>query len=108
MRAIWCLVWHLKPLHIVETGVAHGLTSRFILAGLEHNGAGKLWSIDRPPLDPDLKQRIGIAVPERLRERWLLIAGSSRRRLPSVLAQAGQIGLFLHDSLHTEQNVRFE
>ncbi|HEX3944156.1 MAG TPA: class I SAM-dependent methyltransferase [Rhizomicrobium sp.] len=108
VRAIWCLVRHLEPLHTVETGVAHGLTSRFILNGLERNRGGTLWSIDRPPLDPTLKQRIGIAVPERLRERWTLIAGSSRRRLPGVLAQVGQIDLFVHDSLHTEQNVRFE
>ena len=51
VRAIWCLTRHLKPKNVVETGVAHGLTSRFILEALERNGAGHLWSIDRPPLE---------------------------------------------------------
>jgi hypothetical protein len=32
-EAIWCLVAHLRPGTLVETGVAHGLTSRVILAG---------------------------------------------------------------------------
>jgi hypothetical protein len=107
-RAIWCLVRHLRPQRIVETGVAHGLTSRFILDGLERNGAGKLWSIDRPPFDPVLKQRIGIAVPERLRGSWHLASGSSRRCLPAILSQLDGIDVFVHDSLHTERNVRFE
>jgi hypothetical protein len=34
--------------------------------------------------------------------------GLSRRRLPGLLSQLGQIDLFIHDSLHTERNVRFE
>jgi hypothetical protein len=28
--------------------------------------------------------------------------------LPGVLAELGEIDLFIHDSLHSEQNVRFE
>lgn len=30
VRAIWCLTRHLRPSNVVETGVAHGITSRFI------------------------------------------------------------------------------
>jgi hypothetical protein len=108
VRAIWCIVRHLKPRVTVETGVAHGFTSRFILEALEQNGAGYLYSIDRPTLDPAMRQRIGIAVPEKLRHRWELIAGSSRRYLPGLLARLGTVDLFIHDSLHTERNVRFE
>jgi Methyltransferase domain len=106
VRAIWCLVRHLKPDHVVETGVAHGFTSRFILEALERNGSGHLSSIDRPPLDPAMRRNVGVAVKDRT--RWTLVAGSSRRKLPSLLARAGEIGLFVHDSLHTEQNLRFE
>lgn len=29
-------------------------------------------------------------------------------RLPGILSQLGEIDLFVHDSLHTERNVRFE
>jgi hypothetical protein len=108
VRAIWCLVRHLKPRNVVETGVAHGVTSRFILEALEKNGDGHLWSIDRPPMEPEWKQHIGIAVGERLRHRWSYILGSSSRRLPNLLATLGQIDIFIHDSLHSERNVRFE
>jgi hypothetical protein len=112
VRAIWCLVNHLKPINVVETGVAHGVTSRFILEALDRNGKGHLWSIDRPPLDPSWREHIGIAVRGAhrgaLRDRWSYIAGSSQRRLPKLLDQLGHIDLFIHDSLHTERNVRFE
>lgn len=106
VRAIWCLTRHLKPAKVVETGVAHGFTSRFALEAMARNGQGGLWSIDRPPLDMAMRGRIGIAVTDR--NRWSLIAGSSRRRLPGLLAHLGEIGLFIHDSMHTERNVRFE
>jgi hypothetical protein len=36
------------------------------------------------------------------------VEGSSRRRFPALLAKLGQIDLFIHDSLHSERNVRFE
>jgi Methyltransferase domain len=108
VRAIWCLVRHLKPQQVVETGVAHGFTSRMILEALTRNGAGKLSSIDRPPLDPGTRARVGIAVPPELRNRWELLAGSSRQCLPGVIGRLGAIDLFVHDSLHTERNVRFE
>jgi hypothetical protein len=108
VRGIWCLVRHLKPANVIETGVAHGVTSRFILEALEKNSNGHLWSIDRPPLEPEWKKDIGIAVNDRLRQRWTYILGSSRRRLPELLSHIGEIDLFIHDSLHSERNVRFE
>jgi hypothetical protein len=108
VRAIWCLVRHLKPATVVETGVAHGFTSRFILEALERNGHGHLWSIDRPPLEHMWHDQIGIAVTDRCRHRWTYIKGSSRRKLLPLLHQLGTIDLFIHDSLHSERNVRFE
>jgi hypothetical protein len=108
-RAAWCLVRHLKPAHVVETGVARGFTSRMILEALERNGAGHLCSIDLPsPLRPELHDQIGAAVRDDLRHRWSYIKGSSRRRLPRLLAELGQIDVFIHDSVHTEYNTYFE
>jgi hypothetical protein len=108
-RAIWHLVRHLRPTKVVETGVARGVTSRFILEALERNGAGHLWSIDlQPMLDPELNGEVGAAVDQRCRHRWSYIKGSSRRHLPRLLASLGQIELFVHDSRHTEYNTRFE
>ena len=108
VRAIWCLVRKLRPRNVLETGVAHGLTSRFILEALERNGSGHLWSIDRPPMEREWRGQIGIAVDRRFHHRWSYILGSSRRRLPGVLSRLGEIDLFVHDSLHSERNVRFE
>jgi len=108
VRAIWCLVRHRRPEQIVETGVARGFTSRFILEALERNGTGRLWSIDLPPVDRTSQAQVGMAVGDLHRERWSLIRGSSRRRLPALVKQLGAIGLFVHDSLHSERNVRFE
>jgi hypothetical protein len=109
VRAVWCLVRHLKPIKVVETGVGRGFTSRMILDALERNGQGHLWSIDLPPVQaPELHAQIGSAVDPELRGRWTYLRGTSRQRLPKLLRVLGEIDLFVHDSRHTEQNVRFE
>jgi hypothetical protein len=108
-RVAWCLARHLRPTRVLETGVGRGLTSRVLLEALERNGGGRLWSIDLPPLlERQFAEETGAAVPERLRERWSLLHGSSRRRLPGLVADLGQIDLFLHDSMHTARNLGFE
>jgi Methyltransferase domain len=109
VRAIWCLVHHLRPSVVVETGVARGITTRFILEAFARNESGRLWSIDLPPpLHRDLHAHIAAAVPERLRDRWTLVYGSSRRRLRRLLAQLDEIDMFVHDSRHSERNLLFE
>jgi hypothetical protein len=109
VRAVWCLTRHLRPERVVETGVGRGITTRFILEALERNGVGHLWSIDLPQLlDPERNREVGAAVDQRCRHRWSYVEGSSRRRLPALLATLGEIGLFVHDSRHTEYNTRFE
>jgi hypothetical protein len=108
-QMVWCMTRHLQPRAVVETGVGRGLTTRVILEALERNGDGHLWSIDLPPLLHDeLEAQIGVAVPPRLRHRWHLLRGSSRRLLPGLVRDRRQIGLFVHDSLHTARNLRFE
>jgi SAM-dependent methyltransferase/predicted O-methyltransferase YrrM len=107
-EAIWCLVAHSRPGTVVETGVAHGLTSRVILEGLHRNGDGHLWSVDLPSVDPALHHEIGAAVPEDLRSRWTYVEGTSRRRLPGLVRGLQQVDLFVHDSLHTARNTCFE
>ncbi|MBV9465352.1 MAG: class I SAM-dependent methyltransferase [Solirubrobacterales bacterium] len=108
-RAVWCLVRHQRPETVVETGVARGITSRVVLEALAANGVGRLWSIDLPPPgQPGLHEQIGAAVPDRLHRRWRYVRGSSRRRLRGLLHELGTIDLFIHDSKHTERNLRFE
>jgi hypothetical protein len=108
VRAIWCLTRHLRPKNVVETGVAHGVTSRFVLEALERNGRGRLWSIDLPPIERFWQSQVGVAVGDRYADRWSYIKGSSRLFLPKLLSQLGEIDLFIHDSMHSEHNVRFE
>jgi Methyltransferase domain len=108
-RAAWCTVLHQRPSVVVETGVARGVTSRTVLEALDRNERGHLWSIDLPhPLDKDLHAQIGAAVPSSRRTRWSYVEGSSRRRLPPLLRSLAQVDLFIHDSLHTARNTRFE
>jgi hypothetical protein len=107
-RAIWCLTRHLQAANVVETGVAHGVTSRVILEALEENGSGHLWSIDLPPLEKSWRKQVGAAVSAGSARRWTYIKGSSRLHLPKLLTRLRKIDLFIHDSLHSERNVRFE
>ena len=98
-----------KPDHVVETGVARGVTSAYILGAMNENKQGQLSSIDLPPLAKDANSLVGCAVPERWRGRWQLHYGTSRQTLPRLLSTyAGRIGLFVHDSLHTQRNMMWE
>jgi len=108
-RAAWCTVLHQHPSVVVETGVARGVTSRIVLEALNRNDRGHLWSIDLPHLfKKNLHTQTGAAVPDSCRGRWTYIEGSSRRRLPSLLRSLVEVDLFIHDSLHTARNTRFE
>jgi hypothetical protein len=108
-RAVWCTVLHTRPEVVIETGVAHGVTSRVVLEALRRNDRGHLWSIDLPhPLDRQLHAETGAAITDDCRARWSYLEGSSRHRLPSLVAEVGQVWMFIHDSLHTAKNTLFE
>lgn len=111
IRAIFLLARSLPAKTVIETGVAHGVTSRFVLEALDLNGEGRLWSIDlAPQKSPHVHKEIGLAVDgsSEIAKRWTFIRGSSRRRLPPLLRGFGTLDLFIHDSLHTEFNMLFE
>lgn len=93
---------------VLETGVAYGVTTAFVLQGLAANGRGKLVSVDLPPLGLDGDRYVGYLVPDELRGRWDLRRGISKRLLPGLLPKLGKIDVFIHDSLHTYRNMRFE
>lgn len=89
-RTLWCLVCHLNPTQVVETGVAHGLSSRIMLEALTRSGEhGRLSSIDLPALTiHERRAEVGVAVPDGLRGRWTYLEGASRRRLGPLLREA--------------------
>jgi predicted O-methyltransferase YrrM len=99
----------LEPGVVVETGVAYGVSSAFILRALEENGRGVLHSVDLPPLRRRYAEFWGVAVDDGLAgSRWNVHRGTSKRVLPGLLGQLGTVDLFVHDSLHTHRNMRRE
>jgi predicted O-methyltransferase YrrM len=104
-RLSYALVRALAPGSVVETGVCYGVTTSFILAALEQNGAGQLYSIDMPPLGDKANDFVGWLIPKELRARWHLYIGSSKDLLPDLLAKIRTVEVFLHDSKHTYRNI---
>jgi hypothetical protein len=98
-RAIWCLIRHLKPRVVVESGVGQGSTSRCVHEALALNGTGHLLSIDPPPAVP--------AGPGLVR-RPFRIQGSDAGTPSELLSQVGRMDVFVHSSLHTARNARDE
>lgn len=107
-HAAWSVTHHLRPAAVVETGVARGMTSASILSALRASGEGRLYSVDLPPLSKGWAEQSGLAVRPELRPQWTYVRGSTRRRLPPLLARVGPIDVFIHDSLHTFATMAFE
>jgi len=122
---LYALCRKLKPDTIVETGVASGVSSAYILCALEENKHGELYSIDLPwgetvtyPKDYFVSEGVvrgmlkgeqsGWIIPDYLRHRWQLVVGRSFEKLPPLLEKLGAIDIFLHDSEHSYQNMLWE
>jgi hypothetical protein len=99
----------LRPKIVVETGVANGVSSAYILLALQKNQRGALYSIglNDPQYLPTGKP-LGWIVPESLKSRWHLLIGDSSALLPSLLSKLRTIDLFIHDSLHTYDHMLWE
>jgi hypothetical protein len=101
----------MRPEIVVETGVANGFSSAFILYALEKNGKGKLYSIDLPNQQgQEIRggRRPGWLVPEELIARWELILGDSKKELPVLCERLKNIDIFYHDSDHSYASMTFE
>lgn len=122
---LYGLVREFKPKKLVETGVCNGVSTAVILAALDRNDAGLLYSIDLPEYtDTDYpggtfwegkkgavvpKGRLpGWLIPDRYQGRWHLILGRSQEKLHSLLDDLGEIDFFLHDSEHSYECMSFE
>ena len=98
----------LKPNNIIETGVAYGISSSYILQALEDNKSGKLYSIDSIFRPWQTKEMIGSIIPKKLRNRWELIIGKSTEKLENISTEINNLDIFIHDSSHTYENMMFE
>lgn len=115
---LFALVRLARPRKIVESGVASGVSSAFILMGLKANSAGKLHSIDLPvgrqkdhgneswAIPAGLSS--GWAVPSSLRRGWDLRKGKSEDLLAPLLEELGEVDLYCHDSPVDAKHFEFE
>ena len=106
--SLYLLIRLIKPNIVVETGVASGFSSCFILQALMDNKKGKLYSIDLPPKNLLTGKVSGWVVPQYLRTRWTLHIGDSKALLERLLQKLGEIDCFFHDSLHTYEHMMWE
>jgi hypothetical protein len=103
-RIAWYALTRLRrPELVIETGVHDGLGSLILLRALERNGEegahGELVSFD---INPAAGWLVGS------HPQWELRIEPSRAGLERVLADRAEVGVFIHDSLHTYENERFE
>lgn len=105
---LYALCKIIKPESVVETGVAYGLSSMYILQALHENGKGTLHSIDSVFSPWQTKDMIGATIPSHLRKNWNFIFGTSNDKLKITLESLKSVDIFFHDSLHTYKNMMFE
>ena len=94
---LYALVRSLRPSIVLETGVANGHSSFYILSALQANGHGTLHSIDR-------SAEVGCLLSDSESERWrlhVLQPKGLREHLLQILDAVPPIDLFLHDSDHS-------
>jgi predicted O-methyltransferase YrrM len=105
----YAIIRALKPDRVLETGIANGVSSAYLLLAMERNQKGSLYSIDVNDGSylPSGKQ-VGWVVPAWLKERWTVHLGDARELLPSVLAELKSLDVFIHDSMHTYEHMKFE
>lgn len=117
---LYLFIRKVKPNTVLETGVAQGISSTFILNALESNGAGHLTSIDLPNLDENgqfnedgtkdfvhIKKELGVGwiVPTKLRKYWTLILGDAKEELQKLDMRPD---IFFHDSNHSYEHMMME
>ena len=98
-----------RPGIVVETGIANGVSCAYLLLALKLNGKGVLHSVeigDSSYLPPG--RNAGWVVPDWLRHGWQVHIGDSKIVLPKILDQLRQVDVFIHDSLHTAEHMKFE
>ncbi len=114
---LYALVRILRPRHVVEVGVSSGVSSGYLLEGLQRNRRGTLHSIDLPSFPPRSStgtrtsagswtlppgRTSGWAVPPSLRPRWDLRLGDKRDVLPRLAEQVPEIDLVVYDVPHED------
>ncbi len=107
-RLLYFLVKFSQADVIVETGVANGFSSSYILLALDSLNKGKLISIDYLVMPWHAKEKVGQAIPEPLRKWHELIIGNSMTELEKLKNRTKYFDIFMHDSSHTYKHMMNE
>ncbi|HEY3725347.1 MAG TPA: class I SAM-dependent methyltransferase [Acidimicrobiia bacterium] len=93
------LVRYRRPRVVLETGVAAGYTSQAILAAMDKNGEGTLYSSDFPYFRLDAPERyVGCLVDDAYKPHWHLGLNGDRANLAEFLPDIDTIDLVHYDS----------
>lgn len=103
---LYCMVRAFGPENVLETGVANGISSYYILNAMNRNCKGTLYSID-------IDSNVGGLLGEDERRRWQLRVISKKNaagEFKDVISALPQIDIFIHDSDHsyTGQMLEYE
>jgi len=114
----------LRPAFVIETGVASGVSTCFLLAALIENTVGTLFSVDLPTngerrLGCDdaaqyswPEKGVGWAIPSSMKSqigaRHVLILDDVRSALPRILEEVPYVDFFFHDDLHLPEHMLWE
>ena len=107
-KFLYILCRIVRPKNVIETGVAYGLSSFYILSALNKNKFGILTSIDSVFRPWQSEEMIGSVIPEKLRDKWKLVLGKSNEKLLDEFKKTKDVEIFIHDSLHSYKNMTFE
>ena len=115
---LYAMVRLTRPSTLIESGVASGVSTTFLLLGVSSNRKGLLHSIDLPTMrtghrgDESWAIPAGLssgwAIPRVLKKRWDLRLGRSEDVLPRLLPEVGRVDLYCHDSPISARHLAFE
>jgi hypothetical protein len=115
---LYAMVRLTRPEYLVESGVASGVSSAFLLLGVTANRTGILHSIDFPMMRQARGKNeswsipsglsSGWAIPDSLKRKWDLRIGRSEDLLRPLLDEIGRVDFFCHDSPVDRKHFEFE
>jgi len=115
---LYSLVRLVRPKSLVESGVASGVSSAFLLMGSKANRVGILHSIDFPVARNRTGRNeswaipsgmsSGWAIPNKLKRKWDLRQGRSEDLLEPLLKEIGTLDFYCHDSPVDQKHFAFE
>jgi hypothetical protein len=123
-QCLFGIVRALRPEFVIETGIAAGVSSCFLISALIENGSGLLYSVDLPANDNrgficadasryDWPEKgVGWAIPSEIKSqignRHILVLDDVRNALPQLLSKLPYIDVFFHDDLHLPEHMLWE